>query len=60
LLPATNDLLLRPENVRKMHSIMDELGKEVTISEIAGGWGHLDGLFSITPKAQQISEFLAN
>ncbi|MGB2708192.1 MAG: homoserine O-acetyltransferase [Pseudoalteromonas nigrifaciens] len=60
LLPATNDLLLRPENVRKMHSIMDELGKEVTISEIAGGWGHLDGLFSIAPKAQQISEFLAN
>ena len=60
LLPATNDLLLRPENVRKMDSIMDELGKEVTISEIAGGWGHLDGLFSIAPKAQQISEFLAN
>ena len=60
LLPATNDLLLRPENVRKMDSIMDELGKEVTISEIAGGWGHLDGLFSISPKAQQISEFLAN
>ena len=60
LLPATNDLLLRPENVRKMDSIMDELGKEVTISEIAGGWGHLDGLFSILPKAQQISEFLAN
>ncbi|KAA1150678.1 homoserine O-acetyltransferase [Pseudoalteromonas sp. FUC4] len=60
LLPATNDLLLRPENVRKMDSIMDELGKEVTISEIAGGWGHLNGLFSIAPKAQQISEFLAN
>ena len=60
LLPATNDLLLRPENVRNMDSIMDELGKEVTISEIAGGWGHLDGLFSIAPKAQQISEFLAN
>tara|TARA_B110000046_G_scaffold179811_1_gene209583 strand:+ start:46 stop:1218 length:1173 start_codon:yes stop_codon:yes gene_type:complete len=60
LLPATNDLLLRPENVRKMDSIMDELDKEVTISEIAGGWGHLDGLFSIAPKAQQISEFLAN
>lgn len=60
LLPATNDLLLRPENVRKMDSIMDELGKKVTISEIAGGWGHLDGLFSIAPKAQQISEFLAN
>lgn len=60
LLPATNDLLLRPENVRKMDSIMDELGKEVTISEIAGSWGHLDGLFSIAPKAQQISEFLAN
>ena len=31
---------------------MDELGKEVTISEIAGGWGHLDGLFSITPEAR--------
>ncbi|MEI8623179.1 homoserine O-acetyltransferase [Pseudoalteromonas sp. B137] len=60
LLPATNDLLLRPENVRNMDSIMDELGKEVTISEIAGGWGHLDGLFSIAPKAQKISEFLAN
>ena len=60
LLPATNDLLLRRENVRNMDSIMDELGKEVTISEIAGGWGHLDGLFSIAPKAQQISEFLAN
>jgi homoserine O-acetyltransferase len=58
LLPATNDLLLRPENMRTVYKSMKTLGKDVQLSEIEGGWGHLDGIFSILPKAQLISEFL--
>ncbi|EWH04813.1 MULTISPECIES: E22 family MetX-like putative esterase [Pseudoalteromonas] len=58
LLPASNDLLLRPENMRAVYETMKAQGKDVTLSEIEGGWGHLDGLFSIAPKAQLISEFL--
>lgn len=58
LLPATNDLLLRPENMRTVFDNMKAAGKDVEISEIEGGWGHLDGIFSIAPKAQLISEFL--
>ncbi len=58
LLPATNDLLLRPENMRTVFDTMKAAGKDVEISEIGGGWGHLDGIFSIAPKAQLISEFL--
>ncbi|MCQ8883377.1 homoserine O-acetyltransferase [Pseudoalteromonas shioyasakiensis] len=58
LLPATNDLLLRPENMRTVFDTMKAAGKDVEISEIEGGWGHLDGIFSIAPKAQLISEFL--
>ncbi|TMP52251.1 homoserine O-acetyltransferase [Pseudoalteromonas sp. S1612] len=58
LLPATNDLLLRPENMRTVYESMKSLGKDVQLSEIEGGWGHLDGIFSILPKAQLISEFL--
>ncbi|MCK8128347.1 homoserine acetyltransferase [Pseudoalteromonas sp. S1610] len=58
LLPATNDLLLRPENMRTVYESMKSLGKDVQFSEIEGGWGHLDGIFSILPKAQLISEFL--
>ncbi len=58
LLPATNDLLLRPENMRTVFDTMKEAGKDVKISAIEGGWGHLDGIFSIAPKAQLISEFL--
>ena len=58
LLPATNDLLLRPENMRTVFDTMKAEGKDVEISEIEGGWGHLDGIFSIAPKAQLISEFL--
>ncbi|MCZ4251438.1 E22 family MetX-like putative esterase [Pseudoalteromonas shioyasakiensis] len=58
LLPATNDLLLRPENMHTVFDTMKAAGKDVEISEIEGGWGHLDGIFSIAPKAQLISEFL--
>ena len=58
LLPATNDLLLRPENMRTVFDTMKAAGKDVEISEIEGVWGHLDGIFSIAPKAQLISEFL--
>ena len=58
LLPATNDLLLRPENMRTVFDTMKAAGKDVEISEIEGGWGHLDGIFTIAPKAQLISEFL--
>ncbi|NMM41246.1 E22 family MetX-like putative esterase [Pseudoalteromonas arctica] len=58
LLPATNDLLLRPENMQAVYSAMKTAGKEVEMSEIKGGWGHLDGIFSISPKAQLIRDFL--
>lgn len=60
LLPASGDLLLRPQRVRQMAATMKELGKEVEISEIKGPWGHLDGLFSIQSKSDEIRAFLAD
>ncbi|MFY8274455.1 E22 family MetX-like putative esterase [Pseudoalteromonas sp. SSDWG2] len=59
LMPASNDLLLRPEPVRDFAKLLKEQGKDVKIEEIKGIWGHLDGIFSIQSNAPVISEFLA-
>ncbi|WP_105189392.1 E22 family MetX-like putative esterase [Pseudoalteromonas sp. T1lg48] len=59
LMPASNDLLLRPGPVRAFAKLLKEQGKDVKIEEIEGIWGHLDGLFSIQTKAPVLAEFLA-
>ncbi|MEO2281406.1 homoserine O-acetyltransferase [Pseudoalteromonas sp. YIC-468] len=59
LMPASNDLLLRPGPVREFAKLLKEQGKNVKIEEIQGIWGHLDGIFSIQTKAPVIAEFLA-
>lgn len=59
LMPASNDLLLRPEPVRQLAKTLKEKGKRVEVSEIEGIWGHLDGIFSIASQADTIEQFLA-
>ncbi|MBS3797124.1 homoserine O-acetyltransferase [Pseudoalteromonas sp. BDTF-M6] len=59
LMPASNDLLLRPGPVRAFAKLLKEQEKDVKIEEIEGIWGHLDGIFSIQTKGQVIGEFLA-
>nr|WP_278405296.1 homoserine O-acetyltransferase [Pseudoalteromonas ruthenica] len=59
LMPASNDLLLRPGPVRAFAQLLKAQGKNVKIEEIDGIWGHLDGIFSIQTKAPVIAEFLA-
>lgn len=59
LLPSSGDLLLRPEGVRTLYSSLQKLNKRVSISEINGGWGHLDGVFMIQTKQEEIKAFLA-
>ncbi|WP_199878759.1 E22 family MetX-like putative esterase [Pseudoalteromonas sp. T1lg88] len=59
LMPASNDLLLRPGPVHAFAKLLKEQEKDVKIEEIEGIWGHLDGIFSIQTKAQVITEFLA-
>lgn len=59
LMPASNDLLLRPGPVREFAQLLKAQGKNVKIEEIDGIWGHLDGIFSIQTKAPTIAAFLA-
>ncbi|WP_105253311.1 E22 family MetX-like putative esterase [Pseudoalteromonas sp. T1lg75] len=59
LMPASNDLLLRPGPVRAFAKLLKEQEKDVKIEEVEGIWGHLDGIFSIQTKAPVIAEFLA-
>ncbi|MEI5639892.1 MULTISPECIES: E22 family MetX-like putative esterase [unclassified Pseudoalteromonas] len=59
LMPASNDLLLRPEPVRQLAKTLKEKGKAVEVREIEGIWGHLDGIFSIASQADTIEQFLA-
>jgi homoserine O-acetyltransferase len=57
-LPATNDLLLQPYMAKAAHDTLLSLGKQSYYEEIAGPWGHLDGVYSIQQKAQLIADFL--
>ncbi|RZG09634.1 homoserine O-acetyltransferase [Pseudoalteromonas sp. CO348] len=59
LMPASNDLLLRPEPIRKLAETLKAKNKDVQITEIEGVWGHLDGIFSIQSQADTIAQFLA-
>lgn len=57
-LPATNDLLLQPYLAKQTVELLEQQGKQPQYEEISGVWGHLDGLFSITSKAETIRTFL--
>lgn len=58
-LPARNDLLLQPYLAQQTVAILEAQGKQPQYEEIEGIWGHLDGLFSISSKADTIRQFLA-
>lgn len=57
-LPASNDLLLRPEMARRAHDMLLDLGKDSEYLEIDGNWGHLDGIMSIQSRAEELKAFL--
>ncbi|MGQ4276970.1 E22 family MetX-like putative esterase [Pseudidiomarina sp. E22-M8] len=57
-LPATNDLLLQPYLTKQVVTELEQQGKEPQYEEIDGVWGHLDGVFSISSKADTIKAFL--
>ncbi|MFC0446413.1 homoserine O-acetyltransferase [Pseudidiomarina halophila] len=57
-LPATNDLLLQPYLAKQVVTELEQQGKAPQYEEIEGVWGHLDGLFSISSKADTLKAFL--
>lgn len=57
-LPATNDLLLRPEMSQLIHQELLTLGKNSSYAEINGDWGHLDGVYSIATQAETLRQFI--
>jgi homoserine O-acetyltransferase/O-succinyltransferase len=57
-LPASNDLLLQPYLAQAAHQTLLDLGKRSAYEEIAGPWGHLDGVYLIDQKADLIRSFL--
>ncbi|WP_408608856.1 E22 family MetX-like putative esterase [Aliidiomarina halalkaliphila] len=59
-IPASNDLLLQPYLAKQAHNTLIELGKDSQYVELEGPWGHLDGVFEISQKADLIKEFLNN
>ncbi|WP_394175584.1 E22 family MetX-like putative esterase [Thalassotalea litorea] len=54
-LAATNDLLLYPAMAEEAHELV---GEGSQYDEIDGQWGHLDGIFSIETKANELRTFL--
>lgn len=57
-LPAANDLLLQPYLAQRAHNILKQQGNATDYEEIQGPWGHLDGVFTVSTKAEKIREFL--
>jgi len=56
--PATNDLLLQPYLAKQAVRALEQAGNDVGYQEIAGPWGHLDGIYSIQQHADTLTEFL--
>jgi len=57
-LPAAGDLLLRPELAREAKRVLESRGKAVSLHEIEGRMGHLDGLTAIHDQADRLARFL--
>lgn len=57
-LPATGDLLLSPKLAKAAHDLRVKQGGDSQYDEIPGIWGHLDGIFSISQKADVLRAFL--
>src|SRR5690554_910828 len=57
-LPAANDLLLQPYLAKRAYDILKQHGNNTDYEEIQGPWGHLDGVFTISSKAEKIRLFL--
>lgn len=57
-LPAAGDLLLSPKLAKAAHDLRVKQGGNSQYDEIPGIWGHLDGIFSISQKADVLSKFL--
>lgn len=59
ILPATKDLLLRPEMAKDLHTALKARNKDSEMAMLEGSWGHLEGVFAIAAHADKISTFLA-
>lgn len=59
-LPATNDLLLQPYLAKQTVDILEQQDKQPQYEEIAGPWGHLDGIYSIQNYADTLRQFIEN
>lgn len=59
-LPASGDLLLRPELAREAHEMLLRQGGSSTIEYIDGVTGHLDGLTTIEEHAETLAAFLSD
>jgi len=57
-LPAKNDLLLQPYMAQQSVKLLQAQGKDPQYAEIEGIWGHLDGIYSISSKADLLAEFI--
>jgi homoserine O-acetyltransferase len=57
-LPAAGDLLLRPELAHEAYRELKAQGKTVSLREIEGNMGHLDGLTAIQGQADRLARFL--
>ena len=58
-LPSTNDLLLVPAMAKQVHDTLKARGHDTQYDEIPGGWGHLNGIFTIKEKADVLKSFLS-
>lgn len=58
ILPASGDLLLRPELAHEIARSLLSQGKPVSLHEIEGNMGHLDGLTAIQSQADRLARFL--
>ena len=59
-LPAKNDLLLQPYLAKQAVNVLEEQGKQPKYAEIDGTFGHLDGVYNIQSKAEELAEFINN
>lgn len=58
IIPASKDLLLRPEMGRALNNALKAQGKQTELVELTGDWGHLEGLFAISTQKERIQAFL--
>jgi homoserine O-acetyltransferase/O-succinyltransferase len=59
ILYAPNDLVFPQEWIKAAAATLADNGVSVDLAEIAGPYGHLNGLYAIAPHSERIAAFLA-